>query len=159
VQIAVRELMHMLQSAVQDAQVLERRNDSHRFEVAADINPEAMVQIDPNLFEMALREVIHNAVKYSDREGHIQLRVHSDRPQNVAISISNEDLPMRPEEIGLLFERGYRSSEAMRRTAEGAGIGLYLLKAVMDAQKGAVVIENQGRTTTVKLELPVLTSR
>lgn len=156
VQLTVRELMSMLQNAVQDAQALDRPNDPHRFEVAADIDPEAMVEVDINLFEVALREVINNAVKYSDREGRIQLRVHSEGPQNLAISVSNRGVPMRPEEIGLLFERGYRSSEAVLRTAEGAGIGLYLVKAVMDAQNGTVLFECQGRTMTVKLELPVM---
>lgn len=151
--------MALLQNAVQDAQALDRPDGSHLFEVAAelaDIAYEAMVEVDLNLFQMALREVIDNAVKYSYRGSRIQARVYTDGPNNLAISIRNESVPLEPEEVRLLFERGYRSSEAKLQTADGAGIGLYLVKAVMDAQKGAVLIESQGRTMTVKLEVPVM---
>jgi signal transduction histidine kinase len=105
---------------------------------------------------MAFREVIDNAVKYSYRDGRIKVTVQESAKGHCAISICNDSLPVRPEEMRRLLERGYRSAEARLRTSEGAGIGLFLVKAVMEAKNGYIALEEHGEQMTGTLELPIL---
>ena len=155
-QLTARELLSMIMNAVQDAEMLDRRDHGHHFDVSKEINAETMVEVDVNLFDVALREVIDNAVRYSLKDSPIKVEIYSKEPQNLTISISNKSFVTRPDEIGHLFERGYRSSQARLVTADGSGIGLYLVKSVIDAQKGTVHFQCQGQMMTVTLQFPVV---
>jgi len=152
--LSVPEITSILQAAVQDATALDRTN-SHRFEVSIETERNLIIEVDMNLLEMVLREIIDNAVKHTVRGGQIQIKLQDDHGDTLALSVTNESTPMLPEEVRLLFERGYRGHNSRLTTSGGAGIGLFLVKAVMDAQDGAVHIENQGHLFTIRLEFPV----
>ena len=157
-QLTIVDLTTILENAVRDARSLDRPTDSHPFEVTVDLDSPALVQVDVNLFDMALREVIENGVKYSYHNGRIKARIHESSKGKCAISITNESTPVSPEEIRRLLERGYRSADARLRTSEGAGIGLFLVKVAMDAQNGCVTLQSHGQQMSVTLELPTVTS-
>jgi two-component system sensor histidine kinase QseC len=151
--LSITEILKIVQSAVRDTEVLDRHNNPHRFNIIAEKDDSVTVKVDLNLFEMALREVMDNAVKHSYRGTAVDVRVRN-ADKMVEISISNEGPPILPDEASRVLERGWRSAAAMRHSPEGSGLGLYLVNSVMQAQNGAVVIEPSERTMTVKLRLP-----
>lgn len=152
--LSVREIAGILQSAVQDASTLDR-NHSHRFGVSVEAPTELVIEVDPTLLEMILRELIDNAVKYAIPGGQIYIRLNEENAEKLVLSLENESPLVPPEDLKLLFERGYRGQHALLTTPSGAGIGLFLVKAVMNAQHGNVNIGSQGRTFTTTLEFPI----
>ncbi len=152
--LSVQEIASILQSAVQDASTLDR-NRSHRFSVSVEAATELVIEVDPTLLEMILRELIDNAVKYSIPGGQIYIRLNEGGAEKLILSLANESPLVPPEDLKLLFERGYRGQHASLTTPDGAGIGLFLVKAVMSAQHGDVNIESRVRTFITTLEFPI----
>lgn len=152
--LTAREIVFIVNSVVQDAQALTRSTDSHRFEIHTDADDSTLVEVDIDLFEMALRELIDNAVKYSLVDGRIEIGVRSHGREHVDVTITNQTVPVSPDEVKRFLERGWRSPTARRLTPDGLGIGLWLVQAVMQAQKGSLSIESSGKTVSVTMELP-----
>jgi signal transduction histidine kinase len=152
--LSVVEITRILQSAVQDASVLDR-NHSHHFKVSVEANRDLVIEVDTTSLEMVVRELIDNAVKYTVSGGHIQITLRERNGDTLVLSVTNESPLIPPENIKLLFERGYRGKHAQLTTPGGAGIGLFLVKAVMNAQQGDVRVESHGRLFTTTLEFPI----
>ncbi len=72
------------------------------------------------------------------------------------ISVSDTGIGIPPEDAERLFERMFRAREAERRHIQGTGLGLTIVKAIVDAHGGAIAVESDiGRGTTFRVTLPV----
>jgi signal transduction histidine kinase len=91
---------------------------------------------DEDRLAQVFSNLISNAIKYSPQGGEIRIRgqVH---PRQVVICISDQGPGIAVEDIPHIFDRFYRSSEASR-TTKGAGLGLYLARAVVEAHGGGI---------------------
>jgi signal transduction histidine kinase len=90
---------------------------------------------DETRLEQVLANLISNAIKHTPGgEIRISGRV---RPQQVVICVSDEGPGIDPGDLPHIFERFYRSEKAARRT-KGAGLGLYLARAVIEAHGGQI---------------------
>jgi signal transduction histidine kinase len=70
--------------------------------------------------------------------------------------VADEGVGIPPEEVPYIFDRYYRVDSSLRRSTAGAGLGLFLSKAVVDAHGGVIWARSEpGKGTTVFVALPL----
>ncbi len=101
-----------------------------------------------------LLNLLSNASKYSPNGSTITLIVEQ-RGGSVQISIGDEGAGIPRDEQRLLFERFYRREDEVTRAESGLGLGLSIVKAIVEAHRGSVDVEsNRGTGTVMKVTLP-----
>jgi PAS domain S-box-containing protein len=112
----------------------------HHFELdfPADFPP---VWGDPDRLREVLSNLVSNAVKYSPGGGNIWVGGRVDHG-GVTVYVADQGIGIPPEEQGNIFERFYRVETGLQRRTEGAGLGLYLVKAVVEAHGGRIWVES-----------------
>lgn len=113
----------------------------------------AVVDADPSQISMAVKNLVDNAVRYSE-SGKIELEA---RPagDSVAIVISDEGIGIPADEVPRIFERFYRVDKARSRVTGGTGLGLAIVRHVAENHGGAVEVESElGVGSTFTLVLP-----
>jgi len=105
---------------------------------------------DSNLLEMALVNLLDNAIKYSSDE--IEVILDGDY-RKVYISIKDRGIGIPGMDIPRIFERFYRVDKARSRALGGTGLGLTIVKHIADAHKGKIHIRSTvNRGSVFKLE-------
>lgn len=107
-----------------------------------------MIGMDKQMMEVALSNLIDNAIKYSIPDSYILIRIaFNDREKECHISITNKGYEIRNDEMERIFERFYRGMAVSReRFVPGTGIGLAVVKEVIEEiHKGKVEVESISR--------------
>jgi signal transduction histidine kinase len=107
---------------------------------------------DPAALEQVLANLLDNAVKYSDDNKTITVRVHSTRSQAM-VDIIDRGIGIDPADQKRIFDRFYRPSSARHRP--GFGLGLSLVRELVLAHRGRVELTSAvGRGSTFRVVLP-----
>jgi signal transduction histidine kinase len=111
------------------------------------------VQTDPNQLHRAIAILVDNALKYSDEDSPVDLRLYSQEG-GMAISVTDRGCGIPEREIPHIFDRFYRAQGSSR--ADGTGLGLALAHEIIDHLGGDIEVmssPNIGSTFTVLLPL------
>lgn len=128
----------------------------HRFAVEMEM-PATLptVQADAAALRRALQNLVNNAVKYSGESHWLKLQAHADQTGNaVQITIHDRGMGISAAELPHVFEPFYRGSEARAAQIHGNGLGLSLVKNIIEAHGGQVSVTSvvgQGSAFTVWL--------
>jgi two-component system heavy metal sensor histidine kinase CusS len=115
-------------------------------------NGEGQIYADPDLFERALGNLLGNALRFTPENGSIQIAL-SEHDGDFEVAVSDNGYGIAPEHLPRVFDRFYRAESS--RGSDGAGLGLALVKSIVDLHGGAVSIESKlGDGTTVTLTFP-----
>ena len=118
-------------------------------------NENSQVYADPLLFERALSNLFSNAVKYSKHGGQIKFYITKTKGQIVSLSINNDGPEIEPEELKHLFDRFYRTNSAKKVDHNGLGLGLSIVKSIMDLHGGSIEAQSDVISgTTFTLNFP-----
>jgi two-component system, OmpR family, heavy metal sensor histidine kinase CusS len=110
------------------------------------------IYADADLFERALANLLDNALRFTPEGGSIQIAL-SEHDTQFEVAVSDNGCGIAPEHLPRVFDRFYRAESS--RSSDGAGLGLALVKSIVDLHGGSTVIEsNVGRGTTVKMIFP-----
>ncbi|MCX7831393.1 MAG: PAS domain-containing sensor histidine kinase [Actinobacteria bacterium] len=116
---------------------------------------DVMIQADKGLIEEAVLNIVENAVKFSDTEKKIIIRV-GQKDRMAFVSITNFGPVIEKEEIPFLFQRFYRSRKGGIKSREGFGLGLSLAKNIIEVHSGSIDVESsEEKGTTFTIWLPV----
>lgn len=103
----------------------------------------------------AINNLIDNAIKYSGET--IKANVYASAEVNdLVIAVEDFGLGIKSEEVDKIFDRFYRGGDELTRTVKGSGLGLTLVKQIVESHKGTVSVKSepgQGSTFTIKLPL------
>lgn len=114
--------------------------------VAASVNPDSLQRILTNL--------VDNAARYSRQGGAIRLTAKADGPE-VALSVADEGPGLNPEDAGRVFDRFYRANPSRSRGSGGSGLGLSIVRSLVEQSGGSIDLETgPERGTTVTVRLP-----
>jgi len=114
---------------------------------------------DKLLFELALSNIISNAIKYSAENGTFQVDL-TDNEDYIIIDLSDTGIGIPDSELQNVLKEFYRASNAKRSDFEGSGLGLALVREVIERHQGRITInspskigtvENPGTTVTIQL--------
>ena len=113
------------------------------------------INADGAALTQAINNLIDNAVKYSTGKKRVIVRtclVDSE----LGISVQDFGLGIQKEELDRVFDRFYRGGDELTRTVKGSGLGLTLVKQIVEAHKGTVEVESDpGRGSTFTIKLPL----
>ena len=132
---------------------MEVQRDGRRMDVAIvpDL-PEAFV--DGSLIQLALRQLVDNALKYSRRETAIQIST-SLAGNDLSISVRNQADPLSQAEQSRIFEKFYRGQNA-RHLVAGTGMGLSVARDILLAHGGDIfLLDSNEKGTEFIVRIPV----
>ena len=107
---------------------------------------------DRNLLSQALSNLLSNAIKYSPGNEPITVEARAE-DDAIVVTVADRGIGIPPADIGRLFERYYRGSNVSG--VVGTGVGLYLVKIVVDLHGGNIAVESrEGEGSRFTLRLP-----
>jgi signal transduction histidine kinase len=114
------------------------------------------LSLDPDKMREVINNLLENAIKYSGLKSTILVTLRRIA-QDVRVSVTDEGIGFDPGENQMIFKKYGRTKKASLEDPDGLGIGLYLVKHVIDAHKGRVFAESSGlgRGSTFSFELPI----
>jgi K+-sensing histidine kinase KdpD len=112
-----------------------------------------IILADETRLNQVFSNLVSNAIKYSaGGEICISAEVHGD---NMIFCISDEGPGIDPNDLPFVFDRFYRSPDAIRQT-KGAGLGLYLAKAIVETHGGRIWVDPEhGKGARICFSLPI----
>jgi signal transduction histidine kinase/tetratricopeptide (TPR) repeat protein len=133
----------------------QKENRMSGFSVETKIDDDIPhVFADEEAMSQALHNILDNAVKFSGTEKNIQVKIIR-RQNSVEVAVQDRGVGISENEQKKVFEKFYRGKQASSVSPTGTGLGLTLVKHILDGHRGDVVIKSQtGKGTCVSLILP-----
>jgi two-component system heavy metal sensor histidine kinase CusS len=125
--------------------------DDHHVTITCSGN--GQIYADPDLFERAVGNLLENALRFTAEHGSIGVAV-SKHNSDFEVAVHDNGSGIAAEHLPHVFDRFYRADSS--RSSDGAGLGLALVKSIVDLHGGSAIIEsNPGSGTMVKLKFPL----
>lgn len=123
-----------------------------------DINFNKNIINDPVYVDIIIGNVLSNAVKYTPKNGKVRIEVSEMASKNsILIKVSDTGLGIPKSQQSHIFGRLFRAENARNADPDGNGLGLYVVKKLIESMKGSVWFESrENEGTTFFLELPIL---
>jgi len=118
---------------------------------------EQIMALDADKIERILLNLLSNALKFTDENGNIQVEV-GNRENSVYISVKDDGIGIQEDKLEVIFQRFRQVDKSFTRNREGSGIGLSLVKALVEMHEGAIIVNSEyGKGSEFIVELPVVT--
>lgn len=115
---------------------------------------EVLVRADRVFLKHAIVNLLDNAIKYSPDGSDITISANVDRSQ-VMISVADHGIGIEPANQERIFERFYRTEKARTMNEHGSGLGLYLVKVIVEKMGGSVTLHSEvGKGSTFSIVVP-----
>jgi two-component system phosphate regulon sensor histidine kinase PhoR len=122
--------------------------------IESDIAPNLpLFPLDVKQMEEALMQLVDNAIKFNQAGGKVKISGKADEDW-VIVAVSDTGIGIEPDTMKRIWEAFEQGVDPLRRAQEGLGLGLALVRYIVEAHNGAIEIETtpgQGSTFTVKL--------
>lgn len=103
---------------------------------------EIYINIDKEQFSQVLSNLLSNAIKYTNVRGEIYIKAYED-DNNVVISIEDNGIGIPQNDIKFIFERFYRVDKSRDKETGGIGIGLSIVKSIVDGHNGQIYVKSE----------------
>ncbi len=135
------------------AERFRTQTDAHQIDVKFP-SDFPVVAGDPARLEQVLNNLLSNAIKYSPKGGRIRLAGRAT-DERIIITVTDEGVGIPFEEQPHIFESFFRGSREYQQQTSGAGLGLYLAKAIVEAHGGQIWVESDpGEGAAFSFDLP-----
>lgn len=126
-----------------------------QMEISVELEVDVEVVHDRKWTVEAFVNILENAVKYSKDGTDITIRVQSLQ-KHVLVEVEDEGIGIPEEELHKIFRRFYRGSRAKETVEDGAGVGLYLARSIIEQQGGTILAKRRPEKGTIfKIMLPL----
>lgn len=118
---------------------------------------EQVMAIDADKIERILLNLLSNALKFTDKDGNIEVEVGT-RGKAFYISVKDDGIGIQEDKLELIFQRFRQVDKTFTRNREGSGIGLSLVKSLVEMHKGTIIVNSDyGIGSEFIVELPIIT--
>jgi two-component system phosphate regulon sensor histidine kinase PhoR len=135
--------------------------EERRIEVTVEVAPDTPAVLgDARRLGQVLRNLVHNAIKFTPAEGRITVTARLlAEPARVELVVRDTGVGIRPEDLPRIFERFWKADSSRQRDGEGSGLGLAIARHVVEAHGGSIrVVSEPRRGATFVVELPAAPS-
>ncbi|MEQ8674197.1 MAG: HAMP domain-containing sensor histidine kinase [Aggregatilineales bacterium] len=157
---SIRELpLHMssINDVIMDAvQYVAKKADDKRITISMELESKRQfVQFDVDTFFSAVTELIENAIRFVPQGGQIQVRSTLVNDRQLILEVADHGSGIDPDDLPHVFERFFKADEARRLTG-GAGLGLSMVKRIVELHHGSIEVESiPGMETIFRISLPI----
>lgn len=149
---------HNIVSVVEDiTDSVAQYAESKGIELIFDTDTEEkIIGCDPDKIERIILNILSNSIKFTPSGGSIFVNI-SNKDDKVFITVKDTGIGIPEDKISIIFERFRQVDSSLQREYEGSGIGLSLVKAMVEAHNGSISVRSEyGHGTEVTIELPSL---
>lgn len=115
----------------------------------------APIIADTDLFELAILNLLENAVKYSKTSPHIEMEIYQEGPE-LFLSVQDQGIGISESDLPHVFDRFYTVDKARSRKSGGAGLGLSIVKTIVEKHNGRLLATSDlGKGSTFTIALPL----
>lgn len=119
---------------------------------------EKFIVCDPDMIERIMLNLFSNSLKFTNQKGSIMVKIY-DKDESVFISVKDTGIGIPKDKLDMVFERFRQVDASLNRNHEGSGIGLSLIKALVEAHQGTISAESTvGEGTEFIIQLPAKAS-
>jgi PAS domain S-box-containing protein len=121
--------------------------------LASECERDVVASVDPHRVSEAIENLLSNALKFTPPGGRVDVRVTGDA-ETVTIRVSDTGVGVAEDDLDHLFDRFFRTASA--EGVPGAGLGLSIVKAIVEAHGGEIAVDTaEGEGTTFRVYLPL----
>lgn len=147
----VADINEVIEEALQQVRPLA---DEKHIRLQTELEPMFSVEFDVTLIKEVLVNLIENAIKYTPRDGQIQI-FSNETDESIVVKVQDNGEGIRPEELEKVWGKFTRGRDQDMKT-KGSGLGLYLVKYFIELHGGKVDLQSKvGTGTTVSFTLPL----
>lgn len=144
----LKTLVHLYQSQA----------EAKNLDFSCDIEeclPDILAQ--EKLMDELLSNLISNAIKYTPSGGRVRIRVARESSERILCEVADTGIGIPAEDISRLFTEFFRSANARESTEEGTGLGLVIVKEILDRLRGTIAVKSRpGEGTCFTCFLPAI---
>lgn len=132
---------------------IKEKNINLEFEAVSD---PLQITTDPRYLKQAIASIVNNAIKYTQK-GFIKVKVYSENNRAIC-EISDSGIGIPKDDQVKLFHKFVRAKNAVDAYAYGTGLGLFMVKKIVEAHNGGKVdfISEEDKGTTFKISIPIV---
>ena len=135
--------------------LFDLRFQAKQIETDVQIDPlDIVLSADHDKLLQAFRNLLENALRYTPEGGQVQV-VAEQLSDSVEISVANSGVEIDAQDLPFIFERFFRAERSRSREQGGAGIGLAIVKRVIEAHGGQVEAQSSDGWTRIIVRLPL----
>lgn len=110
---------------------------------------------DPKLMRIIFQNFLSNSVKYTQEGGHIEVEIAARAP-DLYIRVSDNGYGIPKQQQNKMFEKLFRADNVRQKDTEGTGLGMYIIKAIVDSSGGRIWFESEeNKGTTFHVLMPL----
>ncbi len=129
-----------------------------KLELQLQLDPDPIIMADERKMEQILQNIMDNAIQYTDSHGSISV-ILLQKSNTCELSISDTGCGIPKQDLPFIMDRFYRVNKARSRSNGGSGLGLSIVKKLIELQKGEITIESKEDIgTKVTLTFPIVES-
>ncbi|MDP4179230.1 MAG: PocR ligand-binding domain-containing protein [Bacillota bacterium] len=129
---------------------------AHKLKLVFDTDvEEKIIACDPDKIERIILNLLSNSVKFTDNDGSIFVNI-IDGNEYITITVEDTGIGIPSEKLNLVFEKFRQIDKSLSRNYEGSGLGLSLVRSLVEMHEGNISVESQyGKGTKFIIKLPV----
>ena len=117
-------------------------------------NKDTLICADKEKSILALQNLLDNAIKYTPRNGAVKLIVQKEG-ENIKITVKDSGIGIPKEDQAKLFSKFFRASNVLRMDTDGTGLGLFIVKSIVEKHSGTIAIKSElEKGTEIEVCLP-----
>ncbi len=117
------------------------------------------INVDKNLIRMVFQNLLSNAIKYTPADGAVAFSIARGGgvKETIFITVSDTGIGIPKDEQDKIFSKLHRAKNAQSFVPDGTGLGLYVVKTIIERVKGVITFDStEGKGTTFYVTLPVI---
>ncbi|MFH1509814.1 MAG: HAMP domain-containing sensor histidine kinase [Candidatus Nealsonbacteria bacterium] len=143
----------IVQKIIKEVEIFIKASNATIFLKIDDNLPE--ISLDISQIKLAIENVLDNAIRYSDEKGKINIKINK-KDNYLYLEIKDSGVGIPSSDQKYIFQKFFRSGNALRHKTEGSGLGLYIAKSIVEKNGGKLKFKSEeGKGSTFWFILPI----